>query len=130
MNHNSCHLPYGGKEYQVKRYEVLVQVPPPTSSSRAEAGFSGWGLLGLAAGAVAVGAAAAVVSSLNDDSDSSSDSDNGDPTAVDKEDADLAEAIRQSLLLHPRPPSPASTPPCGSASASAAPPKSCLSWPG
>ena len=90
----------------MKRYEVLVHVPP-TSSTRGESssGVSGWGLLGLAAGAVAVGAAAAVVSSLNnDDSDTSSDSDDADPTAVDKEDADLAEAIRQSLLLH-RPPS-------------------------
>ena len=131
--HNSCYLPYGGKEHKVKRYEVLVHVPPTSSPPRAEAqpasGLSGWGLLGLAAGVVAVGAAAAVVSSLNSDdesdSDSSSDSDNAvDPTtaaAVDKEDADLAEAIRQSLLLQPRPPSSpssaASTPSHGSASA-------------
>ena len=88
----------------MKRYEVLVHVPP-TSSTRGESssGVSGWGLLGLAAGAVAVGAAAAVVSSLNNE-DTSSDSDDADPIAVDKEDADLAEAIRQSLLLH-RPPS-------------------------
>jgi len=121
----------------VRRYEVLVHVPP-TSPPRAEAqasssGLSGWGLLGLAAGAVAVGAAAAVVSSLNSDdesdSDSSSDSDNAvDPTEgpMTKEKADLAEALRQSLLLHcqPRPPSPspaASTPSQGSASSSASP---------
>ena len=115
----------------MKRYEVLVHVPPnspPRAEAQASSGLSGWGLLGLAAGAVAVGAAAAVVSSLNSDdesdSTSSSDSDNAvDPTAaaVDKEDADLAEAIRQSLLLQPRPPSSpssaASTPSHGSASA-------------
>lgn len=133
--HNSCYLPYGGKEHSVKRYEVLVHVPPtspPRAGAQPSSGLSGWGLLGLAAGAVAVGAAAAVVSSLNSDDESdsdssSSDSDNAvDPTAaaaaVDKEDADLAEAIRQSLLLQPRPPSPsaaASAPPHGSASASA-----------
>ena len=121
----------------MKRYEVLVHVPP-NSPPRAEAqasssGLSGWGLLGLAAGAVAVGAAAAVVSSLNSDdesdSDSSSDSDNAvNPTEgpMTKEKADLAEAIRQSLQLHcqPRPPSPspaASTPSQGSASSSASP---------
>ena len=102
--HKWCHLPYGGKEHQVKRYEVLVHAPPPSSTrGESSSGVSGWGLLGLAAGAVAVGAAAAVVSSLNND-DTSSDSDDADPIAVDKEDADLAEAIRQSLLLH-RPPS-------------------------
>merc|ERR1712212_352480 len=123
-SHNDCHLPYGGREHRVRRYGGLVHFPTTTVSPRQEveasSGVSGWGLLGLAAGAVAVGAAAAVVSSLNNesDSDSSSDSDNADPTAVDKEDADLAEAIRQSLLLHRRPPSP-STPPHDSASAAA-----------
>ena len=119
--HKWCHLPYGGKEHQVKRYEVLVHVPQPSSTrGESSSGVSGWGLLGLAAGAVAVGAAAAVVSSLNNE-DSSSDSDDADPIAVDKEDADLAEAIRQSLLLH-RPPSTsaASTPSQDSAAAAVA----------
>ena len=105
----------------MKRYEVLVHVPPPSSTrGESSSGVSGWGLLGLAAGAVAVGAAAAVVSSLNNE-DTSSDSDDADPIAVDKEDADLAEAIRQSLLLH-RPPSTsaASTPSQDSAAAAVA----------
>mgnify|MGYP001261830519 CR=1 FL=1 len=60
----------------MKQYEVLVHVPPTSSPPRAEAqpssGLSGWGLLGLAAGVVAVGAAAAVVSSLNSDDESDS----------------------------------------------------------
>ena len=98
----------------MKRYEVLVHSPPTSSRTsqpqeRPSSGVSGWGLLGIAAGAIAVGAAAAVVSSLHDDSNSSSesDSDHTDQRAADKEDADLAEAIRQSLLLQPASPPPA-----------------------
>lgn len=116
-SHNNCYLPYGGKEHPVKRYEVLVHSPPTSSRTsqpqeRPSSGVSGWGLLGIAAGAIAVGAAAAVVSSLQDDqsnsnSSSESDSDTTDRRAADKEDADLAEAIRQSLLLQPASPPPA-----------------------
>ena len=106
----------------MKRYEVLVHSPPtsppqgPSRTSqpqeRPSSGVSGWGLLGIAAGAIAVGAAAAVVSSLHDDSNSSSesDSDTTDQRAADKEDADLAEAIRQSLLPQPASPPPAPAP--------------------
>jgi len=137
-SHNNCYLPYGGKEHPVKRYEVLVHSPPtsppqgPSRTSqpqeRPSSGVSGWGLLGIAAGAIAVGAAAAVVSSLHDDqsnsnSSSESDSDTTDRRAADKEDADLLEAIRQSLLLQPasppHAPAPASDPSQDPASANA-----------